>query len=86
MYGASLGFHLRTPKIGARTKFHPEVPLEYLGQDDGGSEIHVESPLKRSTVSKKVTENELQRFSGSVMHNVYSGNSHLTGVKYSLGQ
>lgn len=53
-----------TPKIGREPKFHPEVPLEYLGQDDGGSqEIHVESPLKMSTVSKKVTENELQRFS-----------------------
>ena len=53
-----------TLKIGRQPKLHPEVPLEYLGQDDGGSqEIHVESPLKMSTVSKKGTKNELRRFS-----------------------
>ena len=36
--GPVLDFTRGTPKIGHQPKFHPEVPLEYLGQDNGGSQ------------------------------------------------
>ena len=68
--GPVLNFFRGTAKTGHQPKLHPEVPLGYLRQDDDGSqEIHIESALKMSTVSKKGTENGLQRFSR--IHDVF---------------
>lgn len=61
--GPVLDFTRGTPKIRYQPKFHPEVPLESQDKTMVDPKIHVESPLKMSTVSKKGTENELQRFS-----------------------